>query len=87
MSSIWQILRVLRRRMTWISPYKPTTLKRGLSAEWYCNRSTRGRVPGILHDHQAEVEALYQDMLIHGVTSFFRDPSTFATPDEICRVW
>ena len=31
-----------------------------------------------LSDHQAEVEALYQDVLI-GVTSFFRDPSTFQT--------
>jgi two-component system CheB/CheR fusion protein len=75
-----QILRLLRRRTdTDFSAYKPTTLKRRWMrrmALWQID-SLAGYLT-YLSDHQAEVEALYQDMLV-GVTSFFRDPSTFQT--------
>jgi two-component system CheB/CheR fusion protein len=59
--------------------YKPTTLKRRIERRMVLQQiDSEAEYLVYLHDHQAEVEALYQDMLI-GVTSFFRDPSTFQT--------
>jgi Chemotaxis response regulator containing a CheY-like receiver domain and a methylesterase domain len=78
--AFWQILRVLRWRMDVdFTAYKPTTLKRRIERRMVLQQiDSQAEYLVYLHDHQAEVEALYQDMLI-GVTSFFRDPSTFQT--------
>ena len=81
--------------------YKNTTLDRRIH-----RRMVLHKLPGwaeyirFLHDNPAEVEALYQDILIN-VTSFFRNPETFAAlessvfpkllegrrRDEPLRVW
>ena len=75
-----QILRVLSRQMgTDFTGYKPTTLTRRIG-----RRMALAQIDSVasylsyLSNHPAEVEALYQDVLI-GVTSFFRDPATFQT--------
>jgi len=75
-----QILRLLRRRTdTDFTAYKPTTLKRRIQRRMVLSQmDSLAQYLTYLSDHQAEVEALYQDVLI-GVTSFFRDPSTFQT--------
>lgn len=75
-----QILRVLRRRTdTDFSAYKPATLERRIQRRMALLRlDSFAQYLTYLSDHQAEAEALYQDVLI-GVTSFFRDPSTFQT--------
>jgi two-component system CheB/CheR fusion protein len=75
-----QILHVLHQRTdTDFTVYKPTTLKRRIERRMVLSQTNSlSQYLIYLSDHQAEVEALYQDMLI-GVTSFFRDPSTFAT--------
>lgn len=75
-----QILRVLSRRTdTDFRAYKPTTLKRRIQRRMVLSHidSFAGYL-AYLSEHQAEVDALYQDALI-GVTSFFRDPATFQT--------
>ncbi len=57
--------------------YKPTTIKRRIE-----RRLVLHRIPNLskylahLHDHPQELDALYQDLLIH-VTSFFRDRGAF----------
>ena len=78
-----QILRVLRRRTdTDFAVYKPTTLKRRILRRMALSHiESLAQYLTYLSDHQTEVEALYQDVLI-GVTSFFRDPSTFQTLAE-----
>ncbi len=78
-----QILRVLRRRTdTDFTVYKPTTLKRRILRRMALSHiESLAQYLTYLSDHQTEVEALYQDVLI-GVTSFFRDPSTFQTLAE-----
>ncbi|HEY4383137.1 MAG TPA: chemotaxis protein CheB, partial [Ktedonobacteraceae bacterium] len=75
-----QILRVLRRRTgTDFTAYKPATLKRRIGRRMILVQSeSPAQYLAYLSDHQSEGNALYQDMLI-GVTSFFRDPSTFQT--------
>lgn len=75
-----QILRVLRRRTdTDFSAYKPATLERRIQRRMALLRlDSFAQYLVYLSDHQTEAEALYQDVLI-GVTSFFRDPSTFQT--------
>ncbi len=71
-----------RKTDTDFTAYKPTTLKRRIG-----RRMALAQIDSLagyltyLSDHQAEVEALYQDVLI-GVTSFFRDPSTFETLEQ-----
>jgi len=58
--------------------YKPTTLKRRILRRMVMQQmDSFAQYLAYLQDHQIEVQALYQDVLI-GVTSFFRDPSTFA---------
>ncbi len=73
-----QILHLLRRRTdTDFTAYKSTTLKRRIERRMVLSQiDSFAQYLIYLSDHQAEVEALYQDVLI-GVTSFFRDPSTF----------
>ncbi len=57
--------------------YKPTMLKRRLLRRMALLHLDRiATYLTYLRDHEGEVEALYQDLLI-GVTSFFRDPSTY----------
>lgn len=75
-----QILRMLQQRMgTDFTEYKPTTLHRRLGRRMALLQiESLSRYLNYLGDHPAEVEALYQDVLI-GVTSFFRDASTFQT--------
>ena len=75
-----QILRVLGRRTdTDFTAYKPTTLKRRIGRRMVLSHiNSLAEYLTYLSDQQAEVEALYQDVLI-GVTSFFRDPATFQT--------
>ncbi|HEV2654162.1 MAG TPA: chemotaxis protein CheB, partial [Ktedonobacteraceae bacterium] len=75
-----QLLRLLRRRTgTDFSAYKPTTLKRRIQRRMALLQiDNEASYLTYLSDHQAEVEALYQDMLV-GVTSFFREPATFQT--------
>jgi two-component system, chemotaxis family, CheB/CheR fusion protein len=81
--------------------YKANTLHRRITRRMVLNKleSMEGYAR-ILLENAAEVEALYQDILIN-VTSFFRDPETFAvlkdrifphmvkhrTPDEPIRIW
>ena len=75
-----QILRVLGRRTnTDFTAYKSTTLKRRMGRRMaLAHIDSLAGYLAYLSEHQAEVEALYQDVLI-GVTSFFRDPVTFET--------
>ncbi|HEU5374879.1 MAG TPA: CheR family methyltransferase, partial [Ktedonobacteraceae bacterium] len=75
-----QILRLLRMRTgTDFSAYKPATLERRIGRRMALLQiDTLAQYLTFLSDQQAEVEALYQDVLI-GVTSFFRDPSTYQT--------
>ncbi len=97
-----KILRVLRRSMNVdFSVYKPTTMQRRILRRMLVQQmDSMGDYLAYLQDHQAEVEALYQDLLIN-VTDFFRDPSTFhalthdvfprlvegRSPGEPIRVW
>jgi two-component system CheB/CheR fusion protein len=75
-----QILRVLHRKTnTNFSAYKSATLERRIGRRMALLQIDHlAQYLAYLSDHQAEVEALYQDVLI-GVTTFFRDPSTFQT--------
>jgi two-component system CheB/CheR fusion protein len=62
--------------------YKPGTIKRRLQRRMLLNRLTE--VPSYLkylRETPAEVEALYQDVLIH-VTRFFREPESFKALQE-----
>jgi two-component system, chemotaxis family, CheB/CheR fusion protein len=75
-----QILRVLHRSTnTDFTAYKPTTIKRRMERRMVLLQiDTLASYLTYLREHQIEVDALYQDVLI-GVTSFFRDPATFET--------
>jgi two-component system CheB/CheR fusion protein len=81
--------------------YKPATLKRRIEHRMTALHLGRlGDYAGYLNTHQDEVEALYQDVLVH-VTSFFRDPEAFDAlnrltfpeivehhvPGETLRIW
>ncbi len=72
------VLRLLAQRTNVdFSAYKPTTLKRRMARRMALQQQDSIAAYLLyLRDHPAEVEALYQDLLI-GVTSFFRDPSTY----------
>src|SRR6266851_4574622 len=83
------------------SDYKPATVKRRILRRMALHKveKLKGYVQFLRH-HPAEVEALYEDMLIK-VTSFFRDPDAFealktevfptilkrGSPEEPVRVW
>jgi two-component system CheB/CheR fusion protein len=75
-----QILQLLGRKTdTDFTAYKPTTLKRRIARRMMLAQiDSLASYLTYLSEHPAEVEALYQDMLI-GVTSFFRDPATWET--------
>ncbi|MEO7019102.1 MAG: chemotaxis protein CheB [Ktedonobacteraceae bacterium] len=71
------ILRLLHQKMgVDFTAYKLTTIKRRILRRMVVQHIESFAAYGtMLRDQQAEVEALYQDLLI-GVTSFFRNPST-----------
>lgn len=75
-----QILHVLRRSTTTdFTTYKPTTLKRRIERRMALLQiDNPASYLTTLQTQQPEVNALYQDLLI-GVTSFFRDATTFET--------
>ena len=59
------------------SYYKPSTLHRRIKRRMLLHKTDAlGDYEAMLRHNPAEVEALYQDILI-GVTSFFRDPAVF----------
>jgi two-component system, chemotaxis family, CheB/CheR fusion protein len=80
--------------------YKHTTLKRRILRRMVLYRiETLEEYIAYLQGHKAEIQALYEDILIN-VTSFFRDPIAFATleskvfpvianraPDSPIRIW
>jgi two-component system CheB/CheR fusion protein len=83
------------------SHYKETVVNRRVSRRMVINHIEKiGNYTKYLRTHTNELEALYNDILI-GVTSFFREPETFAalketvfpclvknrTPKEPIRVW
>src|SRR3982074_220735 len=96
------ILQLLRTESDFVfSDYKPATLKRRILRRMALHKigKLKGYVQFLRH-HPAEVEALYEDILIK-VTSFFRDPDAFEalktevfpsivkhrSPEEPVRVW
>jgi two-component system CheB/CheR fusion protein len=93
----------LLRRTTGVdfSLYKTNTLRRRVRRRMILNKlDGLDEYAKYLREHAAEVENLYQDILIK-VTSFFRDPETFEVlkekifprlvehraPDEPVRIW
>ncbi|OLN30741.1 Chemotaxis protein methyltransferase CheR [Desulfovibrio sp. DV] len=60
------------------SQYKPSTIDRRIGRRMAVHQiATKAEYIRFLQQTPAEVEALFRDLLI-GVTSFFRDPDTFA---------
>ncbi len=101
-SELFKIFAMLRNATSVdFSFYKPTTIKRRIE-----RRLVLHRIPNLskylvyLHDHPQELDALYQDLLIH-VTSFFRDRGAFEalrkkvfpaliknrSPESDIRIW
>jgi two-component system CheB/CheR fusion protein len=93
----------LLRRATGVdfSLYKANTLRRRIRRRMILNKlDGLEKYAKYLRDNAAEVENMYQDILIN-VTSFFRDPEAFAflkekifprlverhAPDEPVRIW
>src|SRR6266852_1094004 len=83
------------------SNYKPATVKRRILRRMTLHKIEKVKeYVHFLQRHPAEVEALYEDILIH-VTSFFRDPDVFdalktevfptilkrRSPEELIRIW
>jgi len=83
------------------SDYKPATVKRRILRRMTLHKIDKVKeYVHFLQRHPAEVEALYEDILIH-VTSFFRDPDAFEvlktevfptilkhrSPEEPIRIW
>jgi two-component system, chemotaxis family, CheB/CheR fusion protein len=61
------------------SPYKPATLRRRIKRRMLLLKLDKLKdYTQFLKDHRDELEALFQDVLIH-VTGFFRDPEVFET--------
>ena len=73
-----KIFLILRTRTgTDFTLYRPSTIRRRLGRRMALQKiSRREDYLRFLRNHPAEVEALYQDLLIN-VTSFFRNPSVF----------
>lgn len=73
-----QILLLLRiRKGTDFTYYKQTTIQRRILRRMVLNKKdTPTAYLKYLRDHSAELDVLFQDLLIP-VTSFFRDPKTF----------
>jgi len=75
LSRIFQVLK--RHTGVDFSAYKQSTLKRRIERRMALHRMKRlGPYARYLRDHSDEVEALFNDLLIH-VTRFFRDGSVF----------
>jgi two-component system CheB/CheR fusion protein len=101
-SNYKKVLQVLRIRTgVDFSQYKPATIQRRISRRMLLNNAPRlSAYLQFLRDHPAEVDALYQDVLIN-VTGFFRNPEAFESlrerafpqiirqraPDQPVRVW
>ncbi len=99
LKKILQLLRTANR--VDFSDYKPATVKRRILRRMAMQKveKLKGYVQFLRH-HPAEVEALYEDILIK-VTSFFRDPDAFEalktevfpgilkhrSPEEPVRIW
>src|SRR6266852_6165880 len=99
LKKILQLLRTANR--VDFSDYKPATVKRRILRRMALHKveKLKGYVQFLRH-HPAEVEALYEDILIK-VTSFFRDPDAFEalktevfpgilkhrSPEEPVRIW
>jgi len=65
------------------SQYKPSTIQRRIERRMAVHQIKRmDAYVAYLQQTPAEVEALFRDLLI-GVTSFFRDPETFETLDNL----
>jgi len=59
--------------------YKPNTIRRRLAKRLAANKAKNlEQYARLLREQPAEIEALYQDLLIN-VTSFFRNPSSYET--------
>jgi two-component system, chemotaxis family, CheB/CheR fusion protein len=100
--AFWQVLRLLRRNTNVdFSAYKPTTLRRRVLRRMVLQQiNSLPEYLAYLHDHQTEVTALHQDILI-GVTAFFRNPEAYQaltqevfprlletkTPLDPLRIW
>ncbi|HEY5006010.1 MAG TPA: chemotaxis protein CheB [Ktedonobacteraceae bacterium] len=76
--AFWPILRLLGQSTNVdFAAYKATTLKRRIARRMVLLQiDSEADYLVYLHDHQTEVAALYQDMLI-GVTAFFRNPEAY----------
>ncbi len=97
-----KILSLLRQRMhVDFTQYKPSTLHRRIHRRMaLTKKATLADYMKFLLDRPAEVETLYQDLLIT-VTSFFRDPAAYdalktrvfpritrrLSPDDPIRIW
>ncbi len=97
-----KILALLRRaKGVDFTDYKANTLHRRIARRMVLNKlESMEDYARFLRENVAEVEALYQDILIN-VTSFFRNPETYEflkekifpqivkhrTPDEPVRIW
>lgn len=77
------IFRLLQRQTgVDFANYKPTTFQRRLRRRMALQKCLDlGDYIQYLHDHSAEIHALYQDVLIT-VTSFFRDPEVYSSIQE-----
>jgi two-component system, chemotaxis family, CheB/CheR fusion protein len=75
-----QVFRLLRRATKVdFSEYKPPTIGRRIQRRMVLHKIEKlGDYVNLLHRDRAEVNALYQDLLIN-VTSFFRNPEAFDT--------
>ena len=73
--AFWPILHLLRQNANVdFTAYKQTTIKRRIVRRMVLQQiDSEAEYLVYLRDHQSEVDALYQDMLI-GVTAFFRNP-------------
>lgn len=79
-----QIFRLLRRvTKVDFSEYKPPTIGRRIQRRMVMRKIEQmGEYVSLLHRDRAEVNALYNDLLIN-VTSFFRNPEAFDTLKQV----
>src|SRR2546430_17736676 len=94
-------LAVRKEKKVDFSDYKPATVKRRILRRMTLHKIEKVKeYVHFLQQHPAEVEDLYEDILIH-VTSFFRDSGAFEavkkevfptilkhrSPEEPIRIW
>jgi two-component system CheB/CheR fusion protein len=79
-----QVFRMLRRATKVdFSEYKPPTIGRRIQRRMALHKIEKiSEYVNLLHRDRAEVNALYQDLLIN-VTSFFRNPEAFDTLKQV----